>query len=96
MKRPTARKTGRPGAKPFQLAVGREFDVDPVPRIEATARSFLARIVALSAVVAVGVTGTLGLVTGNYAPVEIVWAVAGPLVGAIMTYYFGTGWKQSE
>jgi len=40
-------------------------------------------------VVAIGTTGAYGLATGRYVAIEVVWAVAGPLVGAVVAYYFG-------
>jgi len=60
-----------------------------VPTIEAKTRGFLARCIALTVAAAIAVTGTNGLMTGHYAALEVVWAIAGPLVGALMTYYFG-------
>jgi hypothetical protein len=44
----------------------------------------------IASVTAIGVvaTGAYGLVTGNYTAVIAVWAVAGPIVGALLTYYF--------
>jgi hypothetical protein len=37
----------------------------------------------------VAVTGGYGLITGNYMAVITVWAIAGPIVGAIVSHYFG-------
>jgi len=44
---------------------------------------------------AVAVTGSYGLVTGQYAAIEVVWAIAGPLVGAVVAYYFGVHRRDS-
>ena len=33
--------------------------------------------------------GVQGLRTGNFGGLEAVWAVAGPVFGAITAYYFG-------
>jgi hypothetical protein len=73
--------------KPFQPAPGRDFG--NVEETEAKTRDFLARILAAAAGAAVLVTGILSLVTGDYRTVVAVWAVVGPLVGALVTYYFG-------
>lgn len=82
--RPTRSGTAR--AKPFQPAIGSAFDVQ---EIEAKTRGFLVRSVALATATAVGVSGSYGLVTHNYMPVAVVWSVAGPIVGAMVTHYFG-------
>lgn len=73
-------------AKPFQPAIGRAFEVE---EIEAKTSGFLVRSVALATVTAVGVSGLYGLATYNYMPVAVVWSVAGPIVGAMVTHYFG-------
>ena len=74
-------------AKPFQPAIGAEFS--GVEEVEAKTRGFLARIIASVTAIGVIATGTYGLITGNYSAVIAVWAVAGPIVGALVTYYFG-------
>jgi len=73
--------------KPFQPAIGKEFD--GVQEVEAKTRGFLARVIASSTVVGVVVAGGYGLITGRYMAVTVVWSVAGPFIGAIATYYFG-------
>jgi hypothetical protein len=83
----SARSSGR---KRYQPAIGAAFDIDQVPTIEAKTRGFLARLIALSAAAAIAVAATNGLMNGRYAALEVVWAVVGPLVGALMTHYFGT------
>jgi hypothetical protein len=72
--------------KPFQPAIGREFGVQEV---EAKTRGYLARLLASSAVIGVLVTGGYGLITGNYTAVIAAWSVAGPIIGALVTHYFG-------
>ena len=40
------------------------------------------------------VTGFYGLATGSYLAVQVVWAVAGPMLGALVTsHYFGSTGK---
>lgn len=82
------RSSNRPGGsctgKPYQPTIGTDIEIDDVPAIEAKTRGFLARFVAICVAVAVAVSGVDGLVTGRYAALEIIWAVAGPLVGAVM------------
>ena len=75
--------------KPYQPAIGIEFEVDEAATIEAKTRGFLARYIAMSVGAAVVVTGGYGLLTGSYVAVEVVWAVAGPIIGAIVSHYFG-------
>ncbi len=74
-------------AKPFQPAIGRDFG--DVADVEARTRDFLARFLAVGSGLAAAVAGIHGLVTGNYTPVAAVWAVAGPIIGAVVAYYFG-------
>jgi hypothetical protein len=77
------------GRKRYQPAVGAAFDLDEVPTIEAKTRGFLARLIALSAAAAIAVAAANGLMTGHYSALQVVWAVVGPLAGALMTHYFG-------
>jgi hypothetical protein len=74
-------------AKPFQPAIGQDFGT--VAEAEAKTRGFVARFIAGCSGSAIAVTGIYGLVTGNYTAVLAVWAVAGPFIGAVVTYYFG-------
>ena len=91
----SADKRGKPRSKPFQPAIGAEFPLSDVPTIEARTRGFLARGLAIFVSVAVAITGAYGLATANFLPLEAVWAVAGPIVGAIVAYYFGPQRKDS-
>jgi hypothetical protein len=45
--------------------------------------------------VTIAITGTYGLFSGNFTPLEAAWAIAGPIVGAIVAYYFGPQRKDS-
>ena len=72
--------------KPFQPAIGHEFNVQEG---EAKTRGFLARLLASTIAIVVLAAGGWGLITGNYMAVIGVWSVAGPIVGALVTYYFG-------
>lgn len=83
-KKPRSRRT-----KPFQPSVGTAFEGESVPTIEAKTRGFLARVVAALAGLSVVVTGGYWLFTGNYTPLVVVWGIVGPLIGGMMTYYFG-------
>jgi len=73
--------------KPFQPAIGKEFD--GVQEVEAKTRAYLAKLIASATVAGALIAGGYGLVTDNYIPVMGVWSVAGPIVGALVTYYFG-------
>ena len=83
------RKLSRSGSrpKPFQPAVGTDYG--PVEEVEARTRGFLARLIALTAAGAVAVAGGYSLITGNFMAVITVWAIAGPIIGAIVSHYFG-------
>ena len=72
-----------PPRKPFQPAIGTDFG--RVEDVEARTRDFLARFVAGTSGLAVGVTGVYGLVMDNYRPIIMVWAIGGPFVGAVVT-----------
>jgi hypothetical protein len=74
-------------AKPFQPAVGREFE--GVEEVEAKTRDFLARVIAMATIISVGVAGLYRLMTGRYGAVAAAWSVAGPIIGAVVAYYFG-------
>jgi hypothetical protein len=75
--------------KPFQPAIGTDFG--RVDEVEAKTRGFLARQIALAAVAGIAITGGYGLISGNYMAVITVWAIAGPIIGAIVSHYFGPG-----
>ncbi|WP_428486327.1 hypothetical protein [Rhodopila sp.] len=77
----------------FQPRIGMDFELHEVHVIDARTRGFLSRVIAVGAGGAVSVTGAYGLATGSYAAVEIVWAVAGPMLGALVTHYFGSAGK---
>ena len=77
----------RHGRKPFQPAIGTDFG--RVEEVEARTRGFLARVFAVATGATLGVTGGYGILTGNYIAVMAVWAIVGPFIGAMMSYYFG-------
>jgi hypothetical protein len=95
MRSPSTKQTKTTSRKPYQPAVGREIEVDEVLLVEARTRDFLAKLFAVSTVLAVVVTGVHGLLTGAYHLVEVVWAIAGPIIGAMVAYYFGPQRKDS-
>jgi hypothetical protein len=70
-----------------------DFELHEVHRIDAQTRGFLSRAIAVAAGGAVATTGVYGLATGNYLAIEVVWAVAGPMLGALVTHYFGPAGK---
>lgn len=84
---PPGQRRQRRGPKPFQPAIGRDFGA--IDEVEARTRGYLARLIASAAAAALAVTGAKSLTEGNYAAVIGCWAVAGPIVGALVTYYFG-------
>lgn len=80
----------------FQPRIGRPFDLEDVHVIEARTRGFLSRVIAVGAGGAVAITGAYGMISGNYIAVEVVWAVAGPMCGALVTHYFGSAGKETR
>ena len=84
---PTKNFRSRGQEKPFQPAIGSEWD--NVQEVEAKTRDFLARLIASATIVGVLATGGYGLITGSYIAVTAVWSVTGPIVGALVAYYFG-------
>lgn len=76
-----------PRHKPFRPAIGRDFG--DVEEIEARTRGFLVRFLASTSGACVAATGAYGLATQDYRAVMAVWAVAGPIIGAMAAYYFG-------
>jgi hypothetical protein len=85
------------GSEPrFQPRIGREFDLEEVHVIDARTRGFLSRAIAVGAGGAIVITGGYGLATGTYVAVEVVWAVAGPMFGALVTHYFGSTGKDTR
>jgi hypothetical protein len=87
---PSVKRAATSSRKPYQPAIGREFEVEEVLLAQEKNRGFLVRLIALATVLAVGITGIYGLITGAYFAVVAVWSVAGPLVGAMMAFYFGS------
>lgn len=49
----------------------------------------LARSIVLTTIAAVAAAGGYGLYTGKFGPVNAVWIVAGPIIGAVVSHYFG-------
>jgi len=89
-----SRRARRP-AKPFQPAPGKEFELDPVPSIEARTKGFFVRISVLAGLSALAITGCFGLYFGNFGPIQSVWVVVGPIVGAMINHYFGSPRKDA-
>ena len=73
--------------KPFQVVVGSDYG--KVEEVEARTRGFVARVVVSTGVGAVVAAGGYSLFTGNFVAVAAVWAIVGPLIGAVVIYYFG-------
>jgi hypothetical protein len=80
----------------FRPRIGRDFDLEEVHVIDARTRDFLSRAIAVGAGGAVAISGSYGLATGNYLAVEVVWAVAGPMFGALVTHYYGSTGKDTR
>jgi hypothetical protein len=91
-----ARTRSRGSERRFQPRIGRDFDLEDVHVIDARTRGFLSRTIAVGAGGAIIITGGYGLATGSYVAVEVVWAVAGPMFGALVTHYFGSTGKDTR
>jgi hypothetical protein len=76
----------------FRPRVGRDFELQEARVIDARTRGFLSRAIAIGAGAAVTITGGYGLATGSY----LVWAVAGPMFGALVTHYFGSAERNTQ
>jgi hypothetical protein len=85
---------GLHNVKPFQPAPGRDF-VEEAKTIEAKTKGFLLRILSISAPLALSVSGLYGLWYHNYGPLESLWVVIGPILGAMVNHYFGGHRKDS-
>ena len=88
-------RRAKAGSKPFQVAPGTAFEGPDAPTLEARTRGFLARGIVVFVASAVVLTGVYGLATGSFVPLEAIWAVGGPIIGAIVAYYFGPQRKDS-
>lgn len=96
MKSLQTKKPSVSSKKPFQPAFGRDdFEVTEPQLVDAKTRGFLAKLVAVMIAVAVGCTGLHGLLTGDYHALTAVWTVAGPIMGAMVAYFFGVHRKDS-
>jgi hypothetical protein len=80
----------------FRPRIGRDFELEEVYVIDARTRGFLSRAIAIGVGSAVAVTGAYGLATGSYLAVEVVWAVAGLMIGATVSHYFGSAGKDTR
>jgi hypothetical protein len=94
--RETPRTRSRTSEPRFRPRIGRDFELEEVHVIDARTRGFLSRVITIGAGGAVVVTGTYGLATGSYLAIEVVWAVAGPMPGAMVTHYFGSAGKDTR
>lgn len=77
----------RTAPRSYQPAIGTDFG--KVVEVEAVTRGFLARIIATTAATGIVFAGGYSFLTGRYTAVITVWAVAGPIIGALMSHYFG-------
>lgn len=79
-----------PGAK-YQPAHGRDFDVS-LEQLDAyttsRTRDRVGYIVLGASLGATGVAAVYGFASGDFGGLRDVWAVAGPIVGGIVGYYF--------
>lgn len=80
----------QPAERKFQPRIGRDFEIEEAHAINARTRDFLARIIAIGSGTAIASTGTYGLATGQFGPLEVVWAISGLMCGALVTHYFGS------
>jgi len=81
--------------KPFQPAPGRDFEVELGQTIEAKTKGFFVRVLVFAALSAVTTTGIYGLADNKFGPLQGIWVVVGPIVGAMVNHYFGSPRKDS-
>ena len=79
----------RPGQRVTQIVDGQRLILEPVEDVDARTRDFLAKFIAVAAGTAVSSTGVYGVAAKDFRPLTTVWAVVGPVIGAVVTYYFG-------
>lgn len=77
-------------SKPFRPAVGKDFVLVDGSAIDARNRGLVALAVVSVGGLSVGTTGLYGFTTGDFNPLQAVWMIAAPFMGAIVAYYFGT------
>jgi hypothetical protein len=82
----TPRRSGQRN-KPYQPAIGTDYGA--VEEVEAKTRGYLVRVVVSVTAAGIALAGGYGLITANYTPLITVWAIAGPIIGAMVSYYFG-------
>ena len=83
----------------FRPAIGRDFAIEEIRAKEsyetAQTRNRLALLFSSAGWVAIATASVHGLLTGNFSYLLAVWAVCGPIVVGIASYYFGRGRKDS-
>jgi hypothetical protein len=92
----TTRTRSRSSEARFQPRIGEAFELQEVHVIDAKTRGFLSRAMAIGCGGGIAVSGCYGLATGSFIAVEVVWAVAGPMLGAMVTHYFGSTGKDTR
>lgn len=85
---PRSKRQPRP-YRPYHPRIGSDFEVQDAATVDASTRRFLAQVLTGATVLALSVTAVHGAFSGQFLAIEIVWAVTGPIVGALVTYYFG-------
>lgn len=87
------------GVGKHRPANGREFDVEEIKAKEsyetAQTRNRLALLFSATALTVLLGIGVHGLFTGKFIYLLSIWAVVGPVLGGISSYYFGRGRKDS-
>ncbi len=89
---------GRPRGK-FHPAHGREFDIslDDLVRYQTSrTRDRLAYLILAGAAGATAIAALAGFSTGSFTGVQNVWAATGPIIGAVLGYYFHRTHKDSS
>jgi hypothetical protein len=69
---------------PFQPAIGTDFETEKERN-----RGFFLRFLAWIGGAVVVATGCYSFVTSNFMAIATVWAVFGPILGAMTSHYFG-------
>lgn len=83
----------------YQAAHGRDYEIE----IRATdeyktsrTRDNISYIIICTSLIALALAGGYGFYVGTFGAVKDVWAVAGPLIGSIVGYYFHRARKAPE
>jgi len=96
---PVKSASAKKKANKYTPATGRDFEIEVRVTDEyktSRVRDNLSYMIMVTALLALALSAGRGFYSGTFEAVKDVWTVAGPLIGAIVGYYFHRGRKDSE